>query len=118
MGSSTHRKPADHLIINRPIKSETIGAGGGGNNTAPQDINNTCPLTIQVKIADQKITLGSEIVINNNALILASDRTTKIGIVSKPVLKRLETCLGLGISYPRIQVVSDKKGNLYAEFSQ
>lgn len=113
MGSSTKRKPADRLRINRPAEV-TTGTGGG----AQQDINNVCPVTLRTKLSLQNLTPGIELLLEGNSLRLAADRSNEVGVVPVAILKTLETCLGLGINYPTIRVVIDKQGVCYAEFTQ
>lgn len=119
MGSSTKRKPADRLRINKPLASRAtaISAGGGGDG-APQDINNVCPLTIRVKLKRQDISAGTILALKDNMLLLVSDLTTEVGTVPATILKTMQTCLGMGINYPTIAVVTDKQGVCYAEFAQ
>jgi len=117
MGSSTKRKPADRLRINKPLVSaNTTGTGGGG--WAPQDINNVCPLTIRTKLKRQDISAGNILVLDGSSLLLSTDLVTEVGAVSATILKTMQTCLGMGINYPTITVVTDKLGVCYAEFAQ
>lgn len=116
MGSSTKRKPADRLRINKPLGSANTTGGGGG--WAPQDINNVCPLTIRTKLKRQDISVGTILVLNGSSLLLSTDLATEVGTVSATILKTLQTCLGMGINYSTVTVVTDKQGVCYAEFAQ
>jgi hypothetical protein len=120
MGSSTKRKPADRLRINKPMESRATatGAGGGVGGGVPQDINNVCPLTIRTKLKRQDISSGTILALKDSALLLVSDLTTEVGTVPATILKTLQTCMGMGINYPTIAVVTDKQGVCYAEFAQ
>jgi len=95
------------------------GAGtGSAGGPPPQDINNTCPLTIHVKLVRQDVAADTSLVLDGNSLRLAADGSTEVASVTSQVMKTLQTCLGMGISYPKIRVVIDKQGVRYAEFSQ
>lgn len=120
MGSSTKRKPADRLRINKPLDSNVstgVGVGAGGG-MAPQDVNNACPVTIQVKLVRQDVTAGTNLILEGNSLRLSGDTATTVGTVPSAILTTLQTCLGMGINYPSVTVVADKQGVRYAEFSQ
>lgn len=121
MGSSTKRKPADRLRINKPLTSSALTSGGGGaagGGAAPQDVNNVCPLTIQAKLAKQDVSVGTSLTLEGRSLRLANEPGVEAGIVSANILKTLQKCLGMGINYPVISVVTDKQGIRYAEFTQ
>ena len=118
MGSSTKRKPADRLRINKPLDSNVSTRVGAGGGAAPQDVNNVCPVTIQVKLVRQDVAVGTNLTLEGNSLQLSVDKATTVGTVSSTILKTLQTCLGMGINYPSVTVVADKQGVRYAEFSQ
>ncbi|MEK7153276.1 MAG: hypothetical protein AAB834_04975 [Patescibacteria group bacterium] len=120
MGSTGKRKSADKLRINRPMDGENSaeGAGGAGGTPSPQDINNICPLTLRTKLTRQDISVGAELILDDNVLQLAADRSVEVGTATAAVIKTLQTCMGLGINYLTTQVVEDKQGVRYAEFAQ
>lgn len=119
MGSSGTRKPADKLRISLPPDSGSgSGGAGGGGGIPQQDINNICPLTLRVKLVRQDTPVGIDLALDGNALQLAADRSVDVGTVPSSIMKTLQTCMGLGVSYPTISVVENKQGVRYAEFSQ
>lgn len=116
MGSSTTRKVNDQVRINRPL-SATESAGGGASS-APVDSNTVCPVSFRVKLTDQGAKLGAKLVLVDGASIRYSESpNTKVGKLAKTDADRVSTCLGLGIKYSAT-VIADKKGILYAGFSQ
>lgn len=120
MGSSGERKSSDTLRINRPATAGNgngdIGGDAGGGNPAPApDTNNLCPIRFRVKLTRQDIPAGTALTLEGNTLTVQG--IGEVGKLNARVSKRLETCLGLGITYPTITTVVDQ-GVCYAEFSQ
>ncbi|MFZ3009941.1 MAG: hypothetical protein WA030_02900 [Candidatus Microsaccharimonas sp.] len=122
MGSGDKRKTNDKSRVNPPmqaaadntatISTEVNGPGGGSRTT--QDINNLCPVAFKVKV-DVDLPVGTELVLEGNHLYTADGRGA--GRISTNNLKRLTACAARGITY-EASVVTDKRGNRYAEFAQ
>jgi len=118
MGSSGERKSSDTLRINKPASATGDGSsiGVSGGNSAPSpDINNLCPIRFRIKLTRQDVSVGRTLALEGN--ILVAPNIGEVGKLNARVTKRLETCLGLGISYTTITTVIDQ-GIYYAEFSQ
>lgn len=121
MGSSGERKSSDTLRINKPVPTNSDdngvvgGESGGGDPVPSPDINNLCPIRFRAKLTRQDVPAGVPLTLENTALIAPG--TGEVGNLNARVVKRLETCLSLGISYATIITVVDQ-GVCYAEFSQ
>lgn len=118
MGSTGSRKPSDTVRIKPVQQSKSTGngtgIGGGGGGNAP-DINNLCPIRFRVKLTRQDIGAGLALTLDDN--ILSATRIGEVGKINSRVMKRLQTCLGMGIDYSVITTVVDR-GACYAEFTQ
>lgn len=118
MGSTGSRKPSDTVRIkpvqqSKPTSAGTGISGGEGGNTP--DINNLCPIRFRVKLTRQDIVAGLNLTLDDN--ILSAVGIGEVGKISSGVIKRLQTCLGMGIHYSIITTVVDQ-GACYAEFTQ
>jgi hypothetical protein len=119
MGSNTVRKHNDRPRINLPLENGGNPLSGGGNGGgAPVDVNNVCPPAFQVRLAQQDIAVGTELVLNERSIRLASNQSVEVGMMPASQMKRIQKCLGMGITYNSMQVVRDKKGVYYAEVAQ
>lgn len=120
MGSSGERKSSDTLRINRPAATRSgnggiNGSGGGGSSAPAPDTNNLCPVRFRVKLTRQDIPTGTALALKGNTL--TAQGIGEIDRLNARASKRLETCLGLGITYSTIITIVDQ-GVCYAEFSQ